>query len=635
MVTQSSVASQIGRVVGDRYRLEASLGAGASARVFLAADTRLSRQVAVKMLEPALATDAQFLERFRAEARIVGGINHPNVVVVHDWGEEDDTAYLVTEYLAGGSLRAMLKAGSTLAPSQALVIGLDVCRGLAHAHGQGLVHRDLKPANLLFDPEGRLRIADFGLARAIAEAAVTEQDGSFMGSARYAAPEQARGQRLDGKADVYALAVCLVEAVTGEVPFASDTALGTLMARTETDLIVPDALGPLRGAVQAAGRLDPDERPDAEEFGIALLAASERLSAPAPLPLVGALAEAEQAVDDDVDERTRTLAVPVIAGTGDVDSATPEPPTDEPATTGDRKRRRWPLALLAVLLVAIGAGGYFAFNALRTPTHEVPDVIGEDIAQLELVAAQNDWVLEESKTRRNGTEPGEILSTDPAPGESLAEGGTLTVLVSLGNEMTETPQGIENKPLAEVEAAFDDAGLVLVPAETHHEEIAAGNVIGYETEPDGQVPQETELTVLVSLGPAPRTVPSLGNNTDYGAYAAALEEVQLVPKRSDEFSETVPEGVVIRISHDPGAEVPRDTEITVVVSKGPDVVEVPDLIGKRFKEAEEELESLGLEVGTTNRNNGTVIFTDPSAGTELKRGSAVDIFLRRGGGNDD
>lgn len=627
------VASHIGRVVGDRYRLEASLGSGASAHVFLAADTRLDRQVAVKMLEPALATDPQFLERFRAEARIVGGINHPNVVVVHDWGEESDTAYLVTEYLAGGSLRAMLRAGSQLAPSQALVIGLDVCRGLAHAHAQGLVHRDLKPANLLFDPEGRLRIADFGLARAIAEAAVTEQDGSFMGSARYAAPEQARGQRLDGKADVYALAVSLVEAVTGEVPFSADTALGTLMARTEGDLPVPEALGPLRGAVQAAGRLDPDDRPDAEEFGLALLAASERLPAPAPLPLVGALAEAEQDADDDGDERTRTLAVPVIAGavTDDATTDTASPDGDKP--DGDeKKRRRWPFALLAILLVAVGAGGYFLVNALRTPTHTVPDVIGEDIEKLELVAEQNDWVLDESKTRRNGTEPGEILSTDPDPGESLAEGGTLVVLVSLGNEMTDTPQDVAGKPLAEVEALFEEAGLVLTTSEQHHEEVAEGSVISYEEEPDAQVPRETELTVLVSLGPAPRTVPSLSGDTDYGEYAAALEDVQLTPVRKDEFSESVPEGVVIRVSHDPGTSVPRDTEVTVVVSKGPDVVAVPELIGLSYKDAEAALESAGLTMGTTNRNNGTVIFTDPSAGTELKRGSAVDVFLRRGGG---
>ena len=170
------LSDQVGRVVSGRYRLVAPLGAGASAQVFLADDVRLERQVAVKMLQPSLAEDDRFLRRFRAEARTVAAISHPNVVVVHDWGE-DDVPYLVTEYLAGGSLRAMLHAGRLLSPSQALVVGLDVCRGLAHAHGAGLVHRDLKPANVLFDTDGRLRIADFGLARAIAEASVTEPDG--------------------------------------------------------------------------------------------------------------------------------------------------------------------------------------------------------------------------------------------------------------------------------------------------------------------------------------------------------------------------------------------------------------------------------------------------------------------------
>ena len=249
---------EVGRVVSGRYRLVAPLGSGSSAQVFLADDVNLGRQVAVKMLQPALADDDRFLRRFRTEAQTVAAISHPNVVVIHDWGE-DDVPYLVSEYLAGGSLRAMIDAASAgdgplLTPSQALLVGLDVCRGLAYAHNAGLVHRDLKPANLLFDVEGRLRIADFGLARAIAEAAVTEPEGAVMGTARYAAPEQARGERLDGKADIYSLAVLLVEAVTGVAPFASDTTLGTLMARVDKDLEVPAELA---RAARGCSRLTP------------------------------------------------------------------------------------------------------------------------------------------------------------------------------------------------------------------------------------------------------------------------------------------------------------------------------------------------------------------------------------------
>lgn len=600
------------------------------------------------MLEPALATDPQFLERFRAEARTVAGISHPNVVVVHDWGEDDDTAYLVSEYLAGGSLRGMLHAGSTLTPSQALVVGLDVCRGLAHAHKQGLVHRDLKPANLLFDPEGRLRIADFGLARAIAEAAITEPDGALLGTARYAAPEQARGQRLDGKADVYALAVTLVEAVTGSAPFAGDTTLGTLMARTESDLPVPEALGPLRGAVQAAGRLDPDERPDAEEFGLALLAASERLSAPTPLPLVGALVEAALDEPEERDDHTQTMVAPVAEATA-VDDATTKAkkpkkgpkqgaadrngvasPVDLPVDEEERRRRRWPWAILAVLLVALGAGGYFAWSAIQTPSYLVPENIeGQNISDIELLAEQNGWELDVKKSRRNGTDVGQIMSTTPAPGERLEEGSLLTVIVSEGNELTDTPTGIEGKPVAEVEAAFDEANLVLAPQEEFHEEVPADHAIGYQSPPEARLPQESELVVLVSKGPAPRTVPSLPGGTTYADYAAALEAEQLVPKRVDEFSDTVPKDVIIATSHEAGAQVARGSEITIRVSKGPDVVPVPDVIGMSFAEAKAKIESVGLKVGDANRDDGTVTATEPGVDTPIKRGEKVDLLLRK------
>ena len=182
-------AADVGRTLGGRYRLVAPLGAGASATVYLAEDALLARQVAVKLLHPALAGDLSFLRRFRAEAQAAAALSHPHVVAVYDWGTDpsldrgDGAPYLVTEYLAGGSLRAMLDRGRRLSPSQALLVGLEASRGLEYAHARGLVHRDVKPANLLFGDDGRLRIADFGLARAIAEAAWTEPAGVVLGTA--------------------------------------------------------------------------------------------------------------------------------------------------------------------------------------------------------------------------------------------------------------------------------------------------------------------------------------------------------------------------------------------------------------------------------------------------------------------
>ena len=281
----SRMADHVGRVLGGRYRLVAPVGAGASAQVYLADDVQLRRQVAVKVLHPALSGDPTFLKRFRAEARAAAALSHPNVMAVYDWGEEEDLSdygpYLVLEYLGGGSLRSMLDSGRLLNPSQALVLGLEAARGLEYAHRRGFVHRDIKPANLLFDEEGRLRIADFGLARAIAEAAWTEPSGVVLGTARYASPEQAQGKAVDGKSDVYSLALVLIESVTGKVPFSSDTTVSTLMSRIDALLPVPDSMGPLRSVVERAGRPDPLERYDAAELGRALVGTAERLPRPA------------------------------------------------------------------------------------------------------------------------------------------------------------------------------------------------------------------------------------------------------------------------------------------------------------------------------------------------------------------
>src|SRR5271165_4725524 len=284
-----SLTDSIGRVLGDRYRLVTPLGTGASAHVYLADDVSLHRQVAIKVLHPALAGDRAFLRRFRAEARAVAALNHPNILKVYDWGEQDGEPYLVLEYLGGGSLRQIYDTGALLTPAQAVRIGIEACAGLDYAHRRGLIHRDIKPANLLFDADGRLRIADFGLARALAEAAWTEPDGAILGTARYAAPEQVEGWVLDGKADVYALSLVLYEGVTGEAPFIGDTTVATLMARVGALLPEHDALGPLADVLVWAAAPDPAERFDASQLALRLQALAAALPEPAPLPIVDAV----------------------------------------------------------------------------------------------------------------------------------------------------------------------------------------------------------------------------------------------------------------------------------------------------------------------------------------------------------
>ena len=279
------ITDSIGRVLGDRYRLLTAVGTGASAHVYLAEDISLHRQVAIKVLHPALAGDSAFLKRFRAEARAAAALNHPNVMQVFDWGEQEREPYLVLEYLSGGSLRQIFDIGTLLTPEQAVQVGLEAAAGLDYAHRRGLVHRDIKPANLLLGDERRLRIADFGLARALAEAAWTEPAGAVLGTARYAAPEQVQGQPLDGRADIYALTLVLYEAVTGEVPFSSDTTIATLMSRLDAPLPPHERLGPLNELLAQAAAPNPAERYTASELARRLYDMRSSLPPPTPLPI--------------------------------------------------------------------------------------------------------------------------------------------------------------------------------------------------------------------------------------------------------------------------------------------------------------------------------------------------------------
>ncbi len=642
MVT-SRLADEIGRVLSDRYRLIAPIGAGASARVFLAEDTRLRRRVAVKLLHDGLADDEAFRKRFEAEARTVAALSHPHVVTVHDWGR-DGEPYLVTEYLAGGSLRSMLDRGLTLSPSQALLVGLEATRALDYAHRRGLVHRDIKPDNLLFGDDLRLRIADFGLARALSEAAWTEPTGVLIGSARYASPEQARGEPVDGKADVYSLGLVLVEAVTGTVPFSSDTTVGSLMARTSQPMEVGEEMGPLQGPVERVGDLDPATRPDAGGLTVALMAAAEQMPRPASLPLVGAMTPGDD-IDAGVDRTNlpgRTEAgIAIAQGATETAVATvpeaatrlsgaDEIPPDAPAVEGEqRRRRRWPIVVaLAVVLLALAGGGAFALGGLQTPSHTVPELIGlQEEEATELIEAQG-WEVERLEARLDGSQPGEILDQDPLPETSLSEGETVTITVSLGNEPVPVPTDLAGLTVDEAEARLVEAGLLLGEVTGRYDEDAAeGTVIGAGVI---EAPRGDAVDLIVSDGPEPRIVPDGLTGGSFDQAASALTAIQLVATQVDEFSDTVAAGVVIRTEPGAGGEAERDSVVNVVVSAGPPIVTMPDLAGVSVSDATAQLAAIGLAVDSVvGSPSNPVIATDPSAGEQVRIPSTVRLFTRR------
>lgn len=628
--------TETGRVLGGRYRLLSPLGSGSSAQVFLAHDDRLRRYVAVKVLHPALADDETFLRRFRAEAQAAAALTHPNIVAVYDWSGEDDSPYLVTEHLSGGSLRTLLDAGRRLSPSQALVVGLEAARALDHAHRQGFVHRDIKPANLLFGDDARLRVGDFGLARAIAEAGWTEPAGAVLGTARYASPEQARGEAVDGRSDVYSLALVVIEAVTGEVPFSADTTIGTLMARVDRPLEVPEELGPLQPLLDRAGDVDPGQRPDAATLAAGLVATAEQLTRPAPLPLVGVRAP-DPAAPDGPDA---TMLAPTVAGLDDTTemSVIGAVPADGPVpasgdqdtrglSPGDLRALRLLLTVIGlVLAVAVGVVGAWAYVQSSTPSYAVPAaLIGAQREEAIDYIGGYGWRYTIEEVREDGTEAGQVLRTDPEPGTDLRQGGHLTLFVSLGPTLVALPDGLEGLAQADARArlAAMDLDAEFVPEA--NETVAEGVVIRVG-DVGAEVPKGSSVPLVVSSGPPPREVPDL-RGEKFDRAREVLRDMDFVVERRTERGSRDDRDRVIRTEPDAGETAARGSTVVVVVVG--DTVKVPKLEGDDLEDAKEELEEAGLRVGQVRGDeDGEVVLTIPGRDAEVDEGTRVTLWLR-------
>jgi serine/threonine-protein kinase len=644
------MADHIGRVLGDRYRLLAPIGSGGSGHVFVADDVRLRRRVAVKMLHPALADDDAFLRRFRAEARAAAALNHPNVMAVYDWGEEEGGPYLICEYLGGGSLRSVLDRGRRLSPSQALLVGLQAARGLDYAHRRGLVHRDIKPANLLFDDDGRLRIGDFGLARALAEAAWTEPIGTVLGTARYAAPEQVSGAPIDGKSDVYSLALVLVEAVTGRVPFAADTTVATLMGRLDKPIEAPPELGPLAAVVGRAGRPDPAERLDAAGLASALQSVALTLPTPEPLPLAGpATVDEVSSIDDPTDIGPRP------GGPASASAAAPPAPVA-------------PAPMQAVGGGTVGAGHGPDADATAAvpsrgpePTGATPTVVGPLVGATATATGTADPF---DATIRQATpvtkasrriKPPPPVDTGPHLSKAgrrrrrrwpylvlllllIAGGGGAGAYLLVSNRAPSHPlPNVVDQPELEAATALRNLKFDVDVRQEFFDGSTPG-LVRLQQPPgggDATLKEGQKVTLVVSKGPPPTRVPDLANLDQDGARKALEGVGHVLGTVTRTSNETVAEGLVLDWTQK-GESPPKGATVDVVVSDGPAPRVVPGLAGKAYDEAVADLAALGLEaerIDVFTEDDGaagTVVSTSPAAGENATRGSVVTVTVSKG-----
>lgn len=665
----------LGTVIDGRYAINARIARGGMAVVYRATDTRLERDVAVKVIHDHLAQQPDFERRFIAEARASAKLNSENIVAVYDQGVADHRPYLVMELMPGPDLRTELSNAGSLPIGLALNLIGQVLSGLAVAHEAGIIHRDIKPENVLLtgplntaavgENHVRAKVSDFGLARVATD---TTHTNTMMGTFGYMAPEQATEGKTGKTADVYAVGIMLYELIAGKQPFVADTPIGvaykhvneTMPRLSDQADWIPPALDSLIALLTAK---DPAKRP---QTGGAAKDALDDVAASIPEHLLfrripvfpleapkvaktevdnsaaGEPADTEFAdTADDSAEPTEVL-VPSSGSLPSADTSrtsVPEPVQTELAPSRSdtltsvptrRRRKRWPV-LLIFLLLAIAGGGYgtwWYFNegpGLRVP---VPDVVALSEADATEKISALGFTVERTESFSDDVEAGFVISVDPEAGTGLHPSKPVTIDVSKGVEQVQVPNVVGAAQDGALEQ-MRQARLAPSVTEEYSEEVEQGLVISQSLEAGTAVPHDSAVELVVSLGRKPIPVPNLSGKTADEA-SAQLKELGLGVEVSEEFSESVEKGRVI--SQDPaaGEQRYRSDVVSLVVSKGPPLVEVPNVFGKQVDEATKILKDAGFAVEEDRFLGGyfgTVRSQSPGAGEKVEPGSTIKITI--------
>ena len=451
-----------------RYTVLERIAAGGMGEVFLARDTVLAREVAIKVLHRSLSGDQAFVDRFRREARAAAGLSHPNIVAVYDWGAVDGIYYMVMEYVRGRGVRDLLNQYGKLEPAQACEVVRQTLLALGHAHAQGIVHRDIKPENVLVTTDGVVKVADFGLARAYADGRAT-QAGAVTGTVQYLAPEQIRGEPADPRSDLYSLGIVTYELLTGKLPFTGETAMSIAYKHLSDRVPRPSATVPsipdeLDGFVTSATERDRELRPEsAAEMRRDIEAIEPSLP---PARSLAALVDdmPEVTAGDDDGERTEAVA---IAGTQ----------TQTIPRVERGRRRRWKRVVVAVLVVAaLAASAWGAWTYVVPHEAVVPPTGGLTVQQMSAQLTDLGFVVKTAEGQYSMDVPaGQVLKLRPSPGATLDEGATVVIVPSLGPPPVDLPT-VVGKPLARAKDLLRSAGLVPVVTKSVFDYDVAGRL---------------------------------------------------------------------------------------------------------------------------------------------------------------
>jgi serine/threonine-protein kinase len=619
------------QVVSGRYRVLRKIGGGGMADVYLCEDLTLGRRVALKVMLQRFLDDPNFVERFRREAKAAAGLNQANLVSIYDWGEVDGTYYIVMEYVEGETLKDLVRRQGRLGGSEAVRISLQLLAALEFAHRTGIVHRDVKPQNVMLDRDGNVKVTDFGIARA-ADSGMTEA-GSILGTAQYLAPEQAKGQRVDERSDLYSVGIVLYEMLTGTVPFKGDSAVTVALKHVNEMAAEPAQLVPgmpyaLNQIVLKAIAKDPDQRyQTADQF------ARDLRSAQVGGPLAAA-------AFDSGAEATRLMGAGAAAGATSVMTGGP---LDQ--TTGDRgrKRRRWPVVLvILLLLLVIAAAAYGLVRAMGGGSVAVPTVVGKSKAAALTRLEEAGFKAGVQEEYSDKFDQGVVSRQAPVGGTKLRKGDTVDIWVSKGSE-TVTLADFKGWSSQEVRDWLDQNSLSGLEKSGKSGAIPKDQVFKQDPPAGSPVKRGDTITYWISSGKPQATVPDLTNLTQADAQTALAAAGLLLGVVTPESSTTVPSGQVIRQDPAAGVAVARGSAVNVIVSSGSpspspsptaSLVTIPNVYGMDSTTATSELNAAGLGVvvkqkGGTGQPPGTVVSMVPDAGTAVADGSTVLLVIAK------
>jgi eukaryotic-like serine/threonine-protein kinase len=627
----------IDQVFDGRYHVVRKLGTGGMANVYLAEDQELGRRVAIKMLDDRHAQDEQFVERFRREAKNAAGLTHPNIVSIYDRGEAEGTYYIAMEYLDGRTLKELLVARGPTPVAVAIDYARQILAALGFAHRNGVVHRDIKPHNVSVASDGRVKVMDFGIARA-GTSQMTET-GSIIGTAQYLSPEQAKGAPVGPASDIYSVGIVLYEMLTGSVPFTGDTPLEIAMKHLSTTPEPPSERRPevpheLDSIVLRALAKNPADRYPSAEAMDADLARAARGQAVAPeteeaatqvLRGVGAVTAISSAPTEIVRRAAGPGSRPPAYG----------PPTglyeyDEPV----RRRSIWPWLLAVALIAAAVAGGWYVYTKIQDQlAANKPVAVPLVEGQVERLAVSNirDAGLTPKVIRRPDDKVPEthVVSQDPGAGTRTDKGNPVTIVVSTGLPKVDVPNVVGNQSTDAV-AEITRRGLVANVVRINSDK-ETGTVTGQDPTPGKLVVKGTKVRINVSQGPKPIAVPPVLGVT-YEQAAGQLQGAGFAVAREDVDSNEA-KGIVVGQNPTGNALAAKGSTVTLSVSKGPPESAVPDVSSFSRAEAIATLRSSGFKAVVESSEvedpllDGIVLFQNPGAGTTARPGSTVTITV--------